>query len=443
MSMGSAGNIAQDGGVNTYPSSRYAWFVAISLQVAYAIALVDRQILALLVQPIKAHLNLTDTEFSLLAGLAFVLCYSSLGLVFGLVADRHNRRNTIIAGIIFWSLATVACGLTHNFRELFIARMLVGVGEAALNPAAYSMIADYFPKETRARAVSVYTMGSFTGSGAGLIASSAVLRATSAVDAVHMPLLGDLQTWQAAFVIVGLPGFCVAALLTLVREPTRKETSGVSNNSADLRRFLGRKAGVIALIIITFALNGVIYYGVGTWTPALFIRKFHWVASTIGMSLGLIQLIFGTAGILLGGWWVSRPKVADSHTIVFSTTRNALLLIPACVLLAGLSPYASLSIAAMSAVVFLSAIVTGQSAVALFQVTPNMFRGRIIAAYILTGTLLGLGVGATLIAGITDHVFHNDTAVGASLAIVGTGAALLGAFSIHRAMRSKELNLEW
>jgi hypothetical protein len=154
-------------------------------------------------------------------------------------------------------------------------------------------------------------------------------------------------------------------------------------------------------------------------------------------------LIFGTAGILLGGWWVSRPKVAGVNTIVFSTTRNALLVIPTFVLVAGLSPYALVSLAAIAVVVFFSAVVTGQSAVALFQVTPNMFRGRVIAAYILTGTLLGLGVGATLIAGITDHVFHNDNAVGASLAVVVTSAAIIGALSIHRAMHSKELNQNW
>jgi len=443
MSKGSGDKADPQGGANLYPSIRYAWFVAICLQLAYAIALVDRQILALLVQPIKASLRLTDTEFSLLAGLAFVLCYSSLGLVFGQVADRHNRRNTIIYGIIVWSLATITCGLTNTFKQLFIARMLVGVGEAALNPAAYSLIADYFPKASRSRAVAVYSMGSITGSGAGLIASAAVLRATSGADTVHMPILGNLHMWQAVFIAVGLPGLFVAALLTLVREPTRKEMTSTTSNRDDLRRFLKRKAGIIALIIIAFALNGVIYYGVGTWTPALFIRKFHWAAATIGTTLGAIQMVFGTAGILLGGWWASRPKVAGVDTIVFSTTRNALLSIPFFVLVAGLSPNPMLSISAMAVVVFSSAIVTGQSAVALFQVTPNMFRGRVIAAYILTGTFLGLGVGATLIAAITDHVFREETAVGASLAVVVTCAALAGALSIHRAMRSKELNLSW
>jgi MFS family permease len=200
MSKGSEKKADPQGGANLYPSIRYAWFVAICLQLAYAIALVDRQILALLVQPIKASLRLTDTEFSLLAGLAFVLCYSTLGLVFGQVADRHNRRNTIIYGIIVWSLATMACGVTNTFKQLFIARMLVGVGEAALNPAAYSLIADYFPKASRSRAVAVYSMGSITGSGAGLIASAAVLRATSGADSVHMPILGSLHMWQAVFI---------------------------------------------------------------------------------------------------------------------------------------------------------------------------------------------------------------------------------------------------
>jgi hypothetical protein len=210
-----------------------------------------------------------------------------------------------------------------------------------------------------------------------------------------------------------------------------------------LRRFLHRKSGIIALIIAAFALNGLINYGITTWTPALFIRKFHWSAGSIGTLLGLIQLTCGTSGVLAGGWWVTRPKVAKSNTIIFTTTRNAMLAMPAIVLVAGLSPDPIASICAMAVLVFVGASVSGQSAVALFRVTPNMFRGQVIATYILTGTLLGFGVGATLIAGITDYVFHNDKAVGSSLAIVVIGSALIGAFCLHRASRNKELNLDW
>jgi MFS family permease len=206
---------------------------------------------------------------------------------------------------------------------------------------------------------------------------------------------------------------------------------------------LRRKSGIIALMITTFALNGLIYYGVGTWTPAIFIRKFHWAAANIGFGLGMIQMLLGSAGIIAGSWWVSRRNVANPKTIVFTTVRNALLISPALVTVAGLSPYAPLSLLGIGLLVFNAGIVSGQSAVALFEVTPNMFRGQIMAAYILTGTLVGFGVGTTLIAWITDHIFHNDNAVGASLAIAVTGAALIAACTIHLASRSKELNLDY
>lgn len=429
---------------DVYPSSRYAWFVVICLQMAYAVAIMDRQILALLVQPIKADLKISDTQFSLLAGLAFVMCYSSLGLAFGRLADRRNRRNILLGGLVVWSFASIGCGLARTFGGLFLARAFVGVGEAALNPAAYSIIADCFPKKTRSRAISLYTMGSYTGAGFGLLVSALALTIVASRESIVLPVVGLVRSWQAVFILVGLiPGSLVALALLAVKEPSRKEVSIEHPGENNLRRFLNRKAGIIALIIIAFALNGLTYYGIGTWTPAIFIRKFHWPAARIGFALGMVQMAMGSAGIIAGGWWISRRQSVKPKNYVFTTVRNVLLFCPFFVMLAGLSSSATLSLIGVGLLVFTVAIVSGQSAVALFEVTPNMFRGQVVAAYILTGTLLGFGIGTTLIASITDHVFHNENAVGASLAIAVTGSALIAALSIHFASRSKELSMDW
>lgn len=430
-------------GATPYPSTGYAWFVVISLQAAYTVAIVDRQMLALLVQPIRATLRITDTEFSLVAGFAFAIFYAIFGLILGKVADHHNRRNMIMGGIAVWTLATVACGFARNFHELFIARVFVGAGEAALNPAAYSMIGDYFPKERRSRPISTYTMGIFTGAGAALVVGAAAIAATSSSTSLVLPLIGEVRTWQAIFMMISLPGLMVILLLTFVKEPMRREVTAVVGNRSDLMRFLRRKGTLIACIILAFALNGLVYYGVSIWSPAIFIRRFGWSAARIGTALGLIQLFAGTAGILVGGWWVGRPKRVASNTIVFTMTRNILLLMIPLSLYAGLANSAALTLTGLVCLVFAGGMVSGQSAVALFHVTPNIFRGRIVASYILTGTLLGLGVGSTLIAAMTDYVFHNDRAVGTSFGIVCAGAAVLGALCLHSASRSTELNLDW
>jgi MFS family permease len=363
-------------------------------------------------------------------------------LLLGKAADHYNRRNMIIGGIIVWTLATAACGLARNFHELFLARIFVGAGEAALTPAAYSLIGDYFPKEHRSRPFSAFTMGVFTGAGAAFVMGAAAIAATSSSTSMALPLIGQVKTWQAIFIMFGLSGLGVALLVCLVKEPVRQEVVGVAGDKSDLMRFLSRKGAVIARIILALSLSALVYYGVAIWSPAVFIRRFGWSPSRIGTALGLIQMIAGTAGILIGGWWVGRSKQA-SNNMVFTMTRNVLLMMIPLSMSVGLAPSAPVALVGLVCLMFATAMVSGQSAVALFHVTPNIFRGRIIAAYILMGTVIGLGVGSTLIAAITDYVFHNDKAVGASFAIVAAGAALLAALCMHSASRSNELNLEW
>ena len=166
-----------------------AWTVVVLLLLAYAVSLIDRQVLSLLVQPIKASLDISDTQISLLHGLAFAIFYTMFGILIGRAVDKYNRRNIIVAGITLWCLATIACGLASSFAGLFIARMFVGVGEATLSPAAFSMIADYFPPERRARAMSVFSTGVFVGSGLALILGGAAIEATGQYSGIEFPVI--------------------------------------------------------------------------------------------------------------------------------------------------------------------------------------------------------------------------------------------------------------
>ncbi|WP_175839151.1 MFS transporter [Burkholderia anthina] len=418
-----------------YPDASYAWFVVICLQIAYAVALVDRGILALLVQPIKADLHLTDTQFSLLAGMAFAIFYAAFGLILGRVADRWNRRNMIIIGLVLWSLATILCGLARNFHELFAARILVGVGEAALSPAAYSMISDYFPRERRARPISFYTMGICTGAGVALLFGSAAVAYASQAHTLILPLLGAVRSWQFVFVIVGIPGIVLAVIMLLVKEPERRELSAPDAQRSPLRPFFAMHGKLIAFIILAFALNGVVYYGIATWTPALFIRKFAWSAARIGYAMGVLQFVAGSLGILFSGWWVGRPSVRGSGAILLSVPRNALIAMLPVALIFGFANDAAVTLAALAVLIFLSGVVSAQSAVALYYVTPNEFRGRIVAAYLTTGTILGLGIGAFVFAAVTDYVFGNEAAIGKSCGLVFACVVLLGAECLRRALR--------
>ncbi|MDZ4373677.1 MAG: MFS transporter, partial [Phenylobacterium sp.] len=212
-----------------WPSRPYAWFVVIVLLLAYTSSFVDRQILTLLVEPIRADLKITDTQFSLLTGLAFSATYTIAGFPFAWLADRFSRRGVIIAGITAWSIMTAGCGLARNFGGLFLTRMGVGIGEATLSPAAYSLIADYFPLSRRATAMAVYSIGVFIGAGAALIVGGQVIAAVSQGPPLSLPVVGRLAPWQVAFLYVAAPGPLIALLMLLVREPLRR---GIAKSSS-------------------------------------------------------------------------------------------------------------------------------------------------------------------------------------------------------------------
>jgi len=420
-----------------YPRSGYAWMVVAFLLLAYTVALLDRQILSLMVQPIRADLGISDTEISLLAGFAFILFYSTMGLVLGRVADRHNRRNMIIAGMVLWCLATAACGLSSSYGELFVARMMVGFGEATLGPAAYSMIADYFPPRRRAQATGVYTMGVFMGTGAALLFGGAAVAATSTAATFDVPLFGTLRAWQAAFLLVGLPGLVVAAMMLAVREPIRRDVARTDARLGDAIRFVRENAGILLLILGGFGMNGLINYGVTTWVPTLFIRRFGWSASEIGTAYGLILLTVGSAGVLAGGCWVSQPSRARPG-LVLTVARNMLIAAIPLIVLAGLAPTPWMSLAAVAGLAFVIGIPSGLGPVALYEVTPNQYRGQVIAFYLLTVTLLGMGIGVTLIAAANDYLFRSDLAIGKSLTLVLSISALMGVVLLHAAARFRK-----
>src|SRR5215211_5283997 len=182
-----------------YPNPRYAWYVVGVLAFVYIFSFIDRQILNLLVRPIRRDLGISDTQMSLLMGFAFALFYTFFGIPLGRLADSRSRRTLIALGFAFWSMFTAACGLAKNFAQLMLMRMGVGVGEAALSPAAYSMITDYFPPKRRATAISIYSTGIYIGSGLALIIGGLVARFAAAQELWNLPVVGETRPWQVVF----------------------------------------------------------------------------------------------------------------------------------------------------------------------------------------------------------------------------------------------------
>jgi MFS family permease len=424
---------ASDATAAPWPSPAAGWYAVFVLTVVYVLSFIDRTILSLLVGPIRADLGLSDTQISLLHGFAFAIFYTTLGIPIALLADRLNRRNIVALGCAFWSLATAACGLARDFWTLFLARVGVGVGEAALSPAAYSMIADSFPPNRLGRAVAVYTVGAFAGAGLAFLIGGAVVGTVTSAAAYDVPLLGEMKPWQIVFLIVGLPGLPMALWMLTVREPPRRKPPATGTLRAALREnlhYMREHWQVYASHFAGFSLIGMVFNSAGAWLPAYLMRVHGLTPGRAGFWLGSILLVVGVAGVLVGGWLADRMSAsgrADATMRVGLYAALAALPFAATATLAGTLP---LTLVLIAGLLFTTTMPYGAAAAALQIVTPGRMRATATAIYLCILNLAGIGLGSALVALCTDYVFGDDLAVGKSLALVGAVCAPLAALVI-------------
>jgi len=417
------------------PSLGYAWYVIGVLFIAYTFSYIDRQVLALLVQPVRADLALSDTQFSLLVGAAFGIFYTLMGIPLGRMADRGNRRNIIAAGIALWSLMTAICGVTRNFWQLFLARIGVGVGEAALSPAAYSLIADYFPRNKLARALATYSTGVYAGAGLAYILSGLVISSLAEIPSVDLPVVGTTRSWQVVFFAVGLPGLLVALLIFSIREPLRKSIGNFSERAVTLKQlasFVLERRSIFVAHFSGFALLALIFNAIAIWMPAYFMRNFAYDAGAFGVHFGIIIMVFGSAGILCGGWfgdWLATKGYQDAP--MRAATIGVICLVPFTII-TPLVDNLQVAVVLLCPLLFFSSFPYGVAAAALQLVTPNRLRGQISALYLFVVNLVGVTAAPTITALVTDYVFQDDMKVGYSIAIVTGIAAPLAALILLR-----------
>jgi len=420
-----------------YPPAGYAWYVVGVLTIAYIFAFIDRQILNLLVGPIRRDLHINDTQVSLLMGFSFAVFYTLFGIPLGRLADARSRRTIVAGGMALWSLFTAACGLARYFWHFLLLRMGVGVGEAALSPAAYSLISDYFPPHRRATALSVYSMAYYVGSGLAFLVGGLVVGFASTKASWSLPLVGSVRPWQLIFFIVGLPGAVFALLAYTVREPARKgarllkaadgRTTVASVPLRNVVAYIGENRATFLCHNLGFAFLAFSGYGMSAWIPTFFIRKYAWTSSQAGIRYGALICVLGTIGIVTGGKladWLARRGFQDANMRLGLI--GALAWLPPGILYP-LMPTGKLALALLAPTIFLTSMPVGVAAAAIQEMMPNVMRGQASAIYLFVINLIGLGLGPTAVAMLTDYVFHNDNAVHYSLLLVGTAAHLAAA----------------
>ncbi len=423
---------------------RYSWFVVIILMTAYTLSFIDRQIINILVGPIKADLGLTDLQISLLMGPAFGVFYILLGLPLGRLADRTSRRNMIAVGIFFWSIMTVSCGMAKNFGQLFMARIGVGVGEATLGPCSFSMISDYFPKNKLGRALSTYNMGIYLGSGLAFLLGGAVVGWVASSGGLTLPVIGEVAPWQAAFIIVGLPGLLYSLVMLVVKEPERRGRSTEAGHASwgDVFKQIASNKAFYIPMGIGFGLHALVGYGSTSWIVAFFIRTHEWTRPEAATIYGIILLTVSTFGIFTGGWLGEKlNKMGHVDGKLKAAIIGGTLTIPFGVAFP-LVASDQLAVVLLSFAAYFLAFPYGVAAASIQLVTPNEMRGLISALYLFTINIIGLVFGPPAGAFFNDIVKKNIALLCYGLATVKAIAAPISMGLIVYALRPFRKGLE-
>ena len=381
------------------------------LVVVYTFNFIDRQILSILLEPIKHDLGLTDTQLGVLGGLAFAMFYATLGMPIARIADRSNRRNLVAISLAVWSAMTAFAGVAFNFWQLLVARIGVGVGEAGCSPASHSIISDYYPVRRRATALGIYALGIPFGTLFGLVTGG---------------WINDFFGWRVAFFVVGLPGLLLALLVRYtVREPPRghaegRVASGEQPGMWETMRYLMKKRS-FRHFAFGAALTAFVGYGFVQWTPAFFVRSHGMNVRDVGTALGFIIGIAGGVGIWLGGALADRLGGRDPRWYLRIV---ALGLVVAWPFGAGafLASSASLALTLLVVPVLLGNFYQATT----FSQTQGLvgLRMRAVAAAVLLFVIniIGLGLGPTIVGVLADllHARFGTESLRYSLLICST-----------------------
>ncbi len=422
---------------SAYPSPRSAWYVTILLTFAYSFSFIDRQVINLLVDPIKNDLGVSDIEFSYLQGMLFVAPYILMSVPVGRLVDRMRRFGVVAAGIVVWSIATMLSGLAGNYSQLAVARMAVGAGESSVTPAAWSLLADYFPREKLAFPVSIFLMAPYIGGGLALIAGAEVMTYAKSAGTPTLPFLGEIKAWQLTLLIVGAPGLILAALFTVLQDPPRKDLASASGDQPPMRdvfAYLGQNPRIYLALLGAVPFMVVMLYGLQAWTPSMFTRQFGWSLGEAGRFYGMTAIIAGSLGVVTGPV-IGRLLLARGYRdypLRLCITGAA----GACAALV-VSSLQSDGTAALICVAAASFFVTLPLALitnALQIVTPNEMRGTVAGFYVVTVNLIGMGVGPTAVAFIMQNVLQDQAAIAPAMAIMGLIVAPIAIFLFARAM---------
>jgi MFS family permease len=411
------------------------------LGLLYTFSTIDRQIPNLLLGYIRKDLQISDTMVSLLAGFAFALFYATSAIPISRLADQWSRKGVIFIGVVLWSGMTVFCGFSTSFWQFFIARLGVGLGEASLTPSAFAMASELFPPHRQARATSVFAIGPSIGGGLSLVLGGTLIGWAEKSGPLSIPGLGEMKIWQIVLIVIGLLTLLTTIPLAAIYDPVRQQRIA-KRNGADLKPSVGKILRIVwsgrggyAPLFLGTPLMSLAAYGVSAWTPTYFIRVHGWNAHDTGVIFGGVLAVVGVTS-------ADRIRAAGRLDAAFKVMTALTLLAAPMPLVLAFSPSATLALIAIGMMNFLIAPIVVMAPVSLQAITQDGMRAQVTALYLLIINLVGLGLGPTIVALVTDFVFKNPAAVGWSMALVGSCAYFLSGSILFMGRRTYRSEVE-
>jgi MFS family permease len=396
--------------VKPYPSAAAGWFLVVMLTVGYIFSFVDRYILGLLIEPIKAEFDLSDRSIGWLLS-AFTLVYGFVGIFMGWLVDRGKRLWIVSIGVALWSVATVATGMAKNFVQLFTARMGVGIGEATLSPATFSMIGDGFPTEKRGKPIAFYSAALPIGAGLASLLSGAVIAWTASSGNQSLPFFGELSPWRYTMIIVGLPGLLLALFFLFMKEPVRRPAAASSDviggsDFLDALKYLwDNKALYIGFVLVICAMTAIAYSH--AFLAPTFERTWGWSPQKYAYVNGIALLLIGPLNMMIMGsisdWWTKKGVKDASLRILYI---GFFIMIPSGVIPLFM-PTAELAFLVLCINTIGIGIVSAIGVTSLLIITPAQIRGQVVALYYLAISWFG-SLGPIVAGELSSGVFGED-----------------------------------
>ena len=392
--------------------SKYRWYALTVLALTYAFSVMDRQILAIVLEDLRAEFSLTDTQLGLLSGLAFALLYATLGIPIARLADRSNRVNIISIAVAAWSLATIICGTVTSYGQLFLARVGVGIGEAGGGPPSHSLISDYFEPGRRSLAISIYSLGVSLGAVFGLVLGGFV---------------AEYYGWRMVFIVAGVPGILLAILVKLtVREPPRgqfdekQKIASTAPGFAETIRLLWQNL-VYRRVLIGHTMAVLVAYAIFSWLAALYMRQFDLSQSVVGSILGGINLFFGVPGLLVGGYLADKIGQKDPKWRIRIPAIALCFALPFYLIGIWQDNYIVMSVL-IGFGMFAYMVSHGPGLAVVQLVVPANMRAQAAAYIFFFSNLVGLGLGPVIVGSVSDLDYFDSPgdslAFGISITIV-------------------------